>query len=404
MAKAIKKVSKENDEQKVVVSEISEESLKYLSKLEKEEMYPTFGSKSVEQWHKDYLSGNFVVNHKYQRKPNQWSKYLKQLFLVTLFEHGIIPPLVIADLSLIDPTKRIFELIDGQQRVYLMELWYNDEIALPLYIPEDLGGGKVRSECPEVTREKIDKHMVWFMSVQPKTEEQIYNMYNRIQKGVRLTFGQDIRGHQGTFKGIVTELSKHAFIKYVSGREDDWELQTAGYLYLDLIHDDGVNKLKNFQRDNLTQFIEEHAEDEIQQWIYDACINRADTIQYICEYNGLYGLHNLQVISLSRCINKLFQKYPQKTQQKRIEQLSDGLKNYLAQLDECKMFIKLEKKPDNPFDERYTQKIKTSLYYPLALRKLGITESSSLLQDHVNLIWREFEKILEKNGGVIDGD
>lgn len=378
------------EEKEVVTTSLSEESIDYLNRLKKEEITYTFGMKTVETWYNDLLNGNIVVNNKYQRKAYAWSRYLNQLFLFTLFEHGIVPPLVLADLSFIDKTKKYFEILDGQQRATLMKLWMENKIRLPRYLSEELGGGKTRDECPSETKERIDKYVVWYIHTIPKTEDQIYNIYNRIQKGKQLTFGQDIRGHQGKFKELITELSTHPFINYVRKGSEDWELQTAGYLYLDLIHDDGINKLTNFERESLTQYLEEHSEDEITKFVYDACINRADKIQKLCEMQDIRKLRNVQLIAVSRCLNKLFSDYSEAY----LNELGEALSVYYSKIEECLMFIKLDKKPETSFDENYSNKIKLSPYYALTLQQLRML--GGLAEKHTSLLWEEFEKVMEE--------
>lgn len=389
VAKNLLSHAEDIDGLKVAVTRISDESLQYVERIKNEELRPAFISYPLNSLVNEFDKGYILVNHKYQRKPGQWNDYLNQLFLFTLFERAVVPPLVIADLRFISPEKRAHELIDGQQRYHLMKRWLTDDIKLPKYIPEDLGGGKVRSECPPETLELIDRYLVWVMQITPKNEDQIYKIYNRIQKGARFTFGQDIRGHQGTFKELVVELSKHPFISHLAKREEDWELQSAGYLYMSILYEEGISDVKSFQRDRLIQYLEEHADDEIPDFIYDNCLERADMLQKIFEEHEMDKIVNLQLISLSRCLNKAFQEYPKDTY---LKAMGEAFEEYVTKLKECEIFLKLEKKPDSPFTEEYVEQIKLSPYYPVAIERKDI--STKGISNHSELIWCEFERIM----------
>ena len=391
MTKAIKKAQRENTKN-IKTTQISEESLAYLKKIENNKLTPFFGPKKLSDFVREYLNGEIIVNRKYQRKPNQWSEYLNQLFLVTLFEQGIVTPLVLANMSHLDPSSNLHELIDGQQRAELMVRWYQNDIKLPMYIPEELGGGKFRNECPNKTKELIDGYMVWFMFITPKNEDQIYSIYNRIQKGARFTFGQDLRGHQGTFKELIMYISKQPFINHMYGRDEDWELQTAGYLYMSVLYDENMYLSNNYERDTMIRYLEEHANDKIPDKIKTVINERVVIFNKIFEKYDLKHVVPLNMHVLSKCINKAIGEY---TIPEFIEPLGQAFNIYLEKLNECKTFNKLELKQESPFTPEYVEQIKKSPYYPVALGKHAMNVGNPVKLSHEHLLWNEFKQLME---------
>jgi len=374
---------------KVVVTSLSQETINYLHKIDKEKLNPTFGQMTVKQLLREFDDQNYVVNHKYQRKPGQWSEYMNQLFLLTLLEQGIVQPLVLADMSLIDATHNKRELIDGQQRVHLMKKWANDEIRLPMYLPEDIRG-KSRSELPPEVVEKIDGYNVMYMSIQPKNEDQIYTLYNRIQKGSTFTFGQDIKGHQGTFKQLVVNLSKHPFMKHATGVRDEWELQYAGYLYISILYENGIHDITTFHRNQLTEYLEVHANDEIPNEIFKACYERAELLQEIFEQHSLTDITAVDLIVLSSCLNKALTNY---TRGVFLPAMGRAFKKYIEKIEEIQLFNRLHKEVNSPFDERYVHSIKNSPYY-VPCQNHSLTRARRHTESFINLLWGEFEECL----------
>jgi len=83
---------------------------------------------AIEEFHR--YRERFILRPAYQRKANIWSPQKRQSFLDSICRGYYIPPLVLREVRLSEEKIR-HEVIDGQQRITTIQLFYDNELELP---------------------------------------------------------------------------------------------------------------------------------------------------------------------------------------------------------------------------------------------------------------------------------
>lgn len=117
---------------------------------------------------------NFVTRPPYQRKA-VWGVSDQRALLDSIFRGYYVPRLLLRQVSVGDGVK--FEVIDGQQRITVMQRFFNDEIALPYSL------GDVRDDLPNKFYSKLPDDVKAFVEHEQYEVDMIYGIDNPFDIG-----------------------------------------------------------------------------------------------------------------------------------------------------------------------------------------------------------------------------
>lgn len=144
----------------------------------------------------------------YQRAP-VWNKFKKQLLIDTVLRKYDIPKIYLRKLP--EKSPHDHEIVDGQQR--LRTLWDfvedkfelgNESEDLPLH--GDLSGKKY-SDLSTDTQDEIGLFQLTVQEVQDATEEEIRDLFRRLQEGVSLTPAEKRHALLGSMRDFISNLA-----------------------------------------------------------------------------------------------------------------------------------------------------------------------------------------------------
>lgn len=149
-------------------------------------------------------SGKLNLNPTYQRN-SVWTKSQKQLLIDSLLS-GIPVPAIYW--NKVDQNK--IDVVDGQQRLRAISEFKKDEFRLD----EDSNyGAKLYSELSEENIDLIDDYQLSIIYLYNWSDEQIEDMFLRLQDGSPLNAAEKRRAIQGTFRDVVKEISLLPFFE-----------------------------------------------------------------------------------------------------------------------------------------------------------------------------------------------
>jgi len=216
--------------------------------------------------------GNILFNHPIQRKSEQWSLEQKSLLIHSILAGYPIPPFfAVKDEE--DDTK--YSVLDGKQRLTTIDAYVKDGFKLSdvpkVKIDNDSYelSGLTFSELPQELKDELhDVNLVMYI-FEDCTEEEIEEIFYRLNNGTALTRDQKTRAKLGNDLAIfIDEIldldffkKKACFTKSQLRRAED---QTCILQTLMLITD---YKFSNFGGDVVADFVEHfrisHTEDQL---------------------------------------------------------------------------------------------------------------------------------------------
>ena len=153
------------------------------------------------------------TNPDYQR-PAVWTKSQKQLLIDTILRDYDIPKIYLHKKG-----EDKFDVIDGQQRIRTIWSYYNDEFALAKDA-EDVNGyvvaNKKYSELPIAVSTLIDSYTLDFVVLDNQNEDEIREMFLRLQNGTSLKAQEKRNAMPGNMRNFVKSVSTHNFFNKVN--------------------------------------------------------------------------------------------------------------------------------------------------------------------------------------------
>ena len=151
----------------------------------------------------------------YQRGP-VWSKSKKELLMDSILRRYDIPKIY---LRAVDNPPYKYEVIDGQQR--LRAIWQFCQGGFPLSSECDpVRGhevaGKQFSELPNDLVDEFQSYELSFVILEDATEEEVEEMFTRLNNGETLTAAEKRNAMSGNMKDFVKELTFHPFFGKVA--------------------------------------------------------------------------------------------------------------------------------------------------------------------------------------------
>ena len=153
------------------------------------------------------------TNPDYQR-PSVWTKAQKQMLIDSILRDFDIPKIYLHKTS--DDT---FDVIDGQQRIRTIWSFYDDEFALPKDA-EPVNGivvaNKKYSELHMDISTIIDSYNLDFVILDNEDEDEIREMFLRLQNGTSLKAQEKRNAMPGQMRDFIKKVSEHEFFQKVS--------------------------------------------------------------------------------------------------------------------------------------------------------------------------------------------
>lgn len=153
------------------------------------------------------------TNPDYQR-PSVWSKSQKQLLIDSILREYDVPKIYLHKKS--DDT---FDVIDGQQRIRTIWAFYDDEFALSKDA-EPVNGisiaNKKYSELDMDIATIIDTYTLDFVVLDNSDEDEIREMFLRLQNGTSLKAQEKRNAMPGKMRDFVKKVSMHPFFDKVA--------------------------------------------------------------------------------------------------------------------------------------------------------------------------------------------
>ena len=153
------------------------------------------------------------TNPDYQR-PSVWTKAQKQMLIDSILRDFDIPKIYLHKTS--DDT---FDVIDGQQRIRTIWSFYDDEFALPKDA-EPVNGivvaNKKYSELHMDIATIIDSYNLDFVILDNEDEDEIREMFLRLQNGTSLKAQEKRNAMPGQMRDFIKKVSEHEFFQKVS--------------------------------------------------------------------------------------------------------------------------------------------------------------------------------------------
>lgn len=151
----------------------------------------------------------------YQR-GTVWSKSKKQLLMDTVLRNMDIPKLYLRTVN--NPPYK-FEVVDGQQRLRAIWEFCQGEYPLSPDCPPVHGHDVADKKFDELPNDLVDDFQAYelsFVILEETTEEEVEEMFTRLNNGETLTAAEKRNAIPGNMKEFVKELTVHPFFQNVA--------------------------------------------------------------------------------------------------------------------------------------------------------------------------------------------
>ncbi|MGH9979920.1 MAG: HNH endonuclease family protein [Nitrososphaeraceae archaeon] len=161
---------------------------------------------------------NFILRPPYQRKANIWNNKKRLNFLDSLCKHYYVPRIILRQVRIAQNETK-WEVIDGQQRITTIILFYENNLRLPETLQSiDSGGlfGKIYKELSGKHRQWFDKNLFLEADIiknidDPRNAEHLKKaseIFWRLQQGEPLTFMETL--HSRLHSSVRNFVTKYA--------------------------------------------------------------------------------------------------------------------------------------------------------------------------------------------------
>lgn len=153
------------------------------------------------------------TNPDYQR-PAVWTKAQKQLLIDSILRDFDVPKIYLHEKN-----NDTYDVIDGQQRIRAIWSFYDDEFALSKDA-EPVNGydvaNKKYSELDMDIATIIDSYNLDFVILDTQNEDEIREMFLRLQNGTTLKAQEKRNAMPGRMRNFIKELTNHEFFSKVN--------------------------------------------------------------------------------------------------------------------------------------------------------------------------------------------
>jgi hypothetical protein len=140
----------------------------------------------------------------YQR-GKVWSKQRQALLIDSVLKGYDLPKFYVRQTSQEPET---FEVVDGLQRLTSFVAFVDGDFSLP---KESEFAGKKYAQLPEVIQDKFDDYQLLFSTLEQFSDEDVRDMFLRLQNGVRLSAAEELNAISGEMHDFVEGLTDTDF-------------------------------------------------------------------------------------------------------------------------------------------------------------------------------------------------
>lgn len=148
------------------------------------------------------------TNPDYQR-PAVWTRPQKQLLIDSMFRDYDIPKIYLHKTG-----RDTFDVIDGQQRLRTIWEYFSGEFSLPKNADpvDDMDiAGKKYDDLDMDLMDKLNSYNLDFVVLDDVTEDEISEMFLRLQNGTTLKAQEKRNAYPGNMRNYIKQLATHPF-------------------------------------------------------------------------------------------------------------------------------------------------------------------------------------------------
>ena len=156
------------------------------------------------------------TNPDYQR-PSVWTKSQKQLLIDSILRDYDIPKIYLHKKD-----NNCYDVVDGQQRIRTIWEFYDDEFALPKdadKVNDIVVANKKYSELDISVSDIIDSYNLDFVVLDNKNEDEIREMFLRLQNGTSLKAQEKRNAIPSKMRDFVKKVANHNFFYKVNFKD-----------------------------------------------------------------------------------------------------------------------------------------------------------------------------------------
>lgn len=178
---------------------------------------------SVKQVSKMIEKGTINFDYPIQRTGNQWDLLQKSLLIHSLAEDFPVPSLytITEEKEIEGKKKNIYYILDGKQRLTNIKNFLQNDYILHEDTPDaEIDGEKYKlasksyDDLDEEVRDKIDSFMIQIYKLEETTDEQIEELFFRLNNGTPLSKQQKAKAKMGMDWAIkIKDLTNHELMR-----------------------------------------------------------------------------------------------------------------------------------------------------------------------------------------------
>lgn len=161
---------------------------------------------SVSSALKKIRNGSMDLDPEYQRGA-VWAKPRKALLVDSMLRGYDLPKIYLRETP---NSEESYEVVDGVQRLTAMDDFAQGAFALPK--DSEYSGFKYH-QLPEPIQERFDDYQLDFTVLEDCTDEEVREMFLRLQRGVRLNTAEELRAVSGDMNDFVEGLVSSRFFE-----------------------------------------------------------------------------------------------------------------------------------------------------------------------------------------------
>lgn len=167
-----------------------------------------------------------VFDNPIQRESEQWDSESKSLLIKSILQNYYIPPIFAVEEQREGRKTSTFSIIDGKQRLSVIYSFFKNEFPIAKNVIDDLVyddktydlTGLRYEALPEELKEEINSFNINFIVAKDATDEDIEEMFYRLNNGKPLSRVQRAKSEMGiSLAEWFTLISEHEFLLNLSG-------------------------------------------------------------------------------------------------------------------------------------------------------------------------------------------
>lgn len=191
------------------------------------------------------LRGRINTDAEYQR-GEVWSQPQQQLLIDSILRGFDLPKIFLRKLP--DGTEKLFDVVDGVQRLTSIWRFLADEYRLPKtysYPGLDAVGGKRWSELSQDARDRLEFAKITVTELRAAQDDDIRELFQRLQQGEPLNAAERRNAMSGAVRDFVAEtLSHHSLWPDTGLRDNRYGWHEMSAIVLALVQANGATGLK----------------------------------------------------------------------------------------------------------------------------------------------------------------